>query len=671
VCGKPIGNAPRGSVTSWIFGRNTCACARLRPSSAAAVSPAKPAVAAPQFIDEAKKGYPVIGDRYDVSSIIGEGGMGTVYRVTDRKLNKELAVKVLRLELAQDQEAVQRFEQEAKAAAGLTHPNLVAIYDVGMTPGGAPYLVQDYIEGKNLAQEIQAQVYLDVQRSLDIFVQTCHAIEHAHGKGVIHRDLKPSNIILEQSVAGKDLVKVVDFGIAKVLRTATASGGAAALTQTGEIFGSPLYMSPEQCKGENVTKRSDIYALGCLMYETLTGKAPFAADNPIKVILKQVQESPPSLNTAFKSLEIPDSLNSVIMRCLEKEPANRYQAVTDLCQELKLVQAGKVVPPQKGKQRDNSAAQSVSGGKEARWPLTLMAISVAIVSLLLVCAVVSGFFDRAEKSVVLESSSHLKPNKSNLEIVTGDVPRATSDDVALKYLLLSNRAITNVFLDKRNITDLGMQSFDLVHAVERLRVSGKVTDKGLQHLVHLPLTYLDLDRANVSDAGMETLAKIATLKFLRLSKTDVGDGGCASLQKLSNLEELDLSATPITGRTLKYLGKLEKLKGLNMNDDSIEVGLEAIVPLNLVELSLRGNTLTDKDAIILSQMPSLEELNLDSNAISDGGLMHLARLSHLKRLYIGYNIGITESGVRRFKKILPHCLVNAKGKTPKPGFAPE
>jgi serine/threonine protein kinase len=281
----------------------------------------------------------VISDRYKVLSLLGSGGMGSVYKVEDKTLGKIFAVKVLSPKLTEDQAAFRRFSQEAKASGELNHPNINNVYEQGTTDSGAPFLVMDYLEGETLCDILKKEGRLQYERAIDIFEQICQALEQAHNKGVIHRDVKPSNIIIVPSEGGGELVKVVDFGIAKVLPA--TDNKTAQLTQTGEIFGSPLYMSPEQCNGENLDARSDIYSLGCTMFETLTGRAPFAATNPFKVMMNQVQMPPPAMRSAAPKLEVPSALEAIIMTCLEKKPADRYQTVSALQADLKRVQSGK------------------------------------------------------------------------------------------------------------------------------------------------------------------------------------------------------------------------------------------------------------------------------------------------------------------------------------------
>lgn len=271
---------------------------------------------------------------YEVLEMIGEGGMATVYKVKSNADQALFAIKVLKSDLAKEPGAVNRFKQEVKAAAKLTHPNLVATYEIGETRGGTPFFVMDFVDGRNLSSMLLESKRLNSKRVLEILIPVCEAIEHAHSKGVVHRDIKPSNILISKD----GLIKVVDFGIAKVAMTAT-TGNTGNLTQTGEVFGSPLYMSPEQCMGEPSDVRSDIYSLGCVMYELLVGDAPFQGANPIKIIFGHINSKPAAISKLVKNEGDKRlyGLEAIILRCLEKKPEDRYQTVRELHDDLESV----------------------------------------------------------------------------------------------------------------------------------------------------------------------------------------------------------------------------------------------------------------------------------------------------------------------------------------------
>lgn len=274
---------------------------------------------------------------YEVLEVIGRGGMGTVYKVFDKALKVTFAIKVLRPELSQDAVTIKRFQQEANAVSKLTHPNLAAVYDQGITIGGAPYLVMGYIEGKGLDQILREEHRLEPTRAVDLFIQISDSVQYAHDHGIVHRDLKPSNII----ISNEGQAHIVDFGIAKILPVNQARE-TQNLTNSGEIFGSPSYMSPEQGMGYNLEARSDVYSFGCVMYEVLTGRVPFQAVNPIQTIVQHLSENPPAMKTQIQGNNtISKPLEQVIMKCLEKDPADRYQSMKELHADLQRIQSGK------------------------------------------------------------------------------------------------------------------------------------------------------------------------------------------------------------------------------------------------------------------------------------------------------------------------------------------
>ncbi|HEY9716188.1 MAG TPA: protein kinase [Trichormus sp.] len=271
--------------------------------------------------------------RYDQLRFIGDGGMSVVYRAIDTDDgDKPVALKLLKEELNRDASVVERFEREVAAMKTLTHQNIVQIFDSGVTTTGIPYFVSEYIDGGTLEEATRREGHLPIERSRQIFVQICKALEFAHARGIVHRDIKPSNILLFHDASGSEVAKLADFGIAKPPSSEPLFN--TDLTRTGMILGSPAYMSPEQCKGYSVDERSDIYSLGCVMYETLTGTSPFAAENPIKAIIRHLDESPPPFAIAHRKLDIPTGLEEVVMKCLEKEPKNRFQTSSQLLKTL-------------------------------------------------------------------------------------------------------------------------------------------------------------------------------------------------------------------------------------------------------------------------------------------------------------------------------------------------
>lgn len=274
----------------------------------------------------------MLAQRYELKSFIGQGGMSVVYKATDKMLGKTVAVKLLLPHLVSDPISFQRFQQEARAASSLSHTNIVTIYDFGAGEDNVPYIVMDYLEGTPLNDAIKMLRGLALERSISIFVQIADALQCAHCNNVLHRDLKPSNVLLIHQNPLIDVVKLVDFGIAKLIPQ--DGGESLHLTKTGEVFGSPFYMSPEQCRGEKVDARADIYSMGCLMYEVIAGKPPIVGANLMETLYKQLKEVPPSFSEACPDKKVPEKLEAIIFKSLHKEPSMRHQSMDELASEL-------------------------------------------------------------------------------------------------------------------------------------------------------------------------------------------------------------------------------------------------------------------------------------------------------------------------------------------------
>ncbi len=275
----------------------------------------------------------IIDQKYKIISVLGSGGMGCVYQVQQIGLGKTFALKVLDVHRQSDV-AVRRFQQEAKTAAALRHPNLVEVHDFGVFGDSQPYLVMEYIDGESLDKHLKATRTLPVDYVIALALQVGFGLMYAHSQGVVHRDIKPGNIIaLHPNVLPTEgTVKVVDFGIAKLMQS--EDGQIQELTRTGEIFGSPIYMSPEQCRGTAVDQRADIYSLGCVLYECLTGLPPFVGETAMATMVKRLTQAPASLKDATIGLDFPPGLEAVIRKMLAVEPEDRYQDLGALIQEL-------------------------------------------------------------------------------------------------------------------------------------------------------------------------------------------------------------------------------------------------------------------------------------------------------------------------------------------------
>ncbi|MET0596102.1 MAG: serine/threonine-protein kinase [Polyangiaceae bacterium] len=280
----------------------------------------------------------VVSERYRIEALIGEGGMGAVYLAEHVLMRKRLAVKVLHAEMTRMPEMVARFEREAMAAAHIEHPNVAAATDFGKLENGAFFLVLEYVEGTNLRDLIEKGP-LEVRRALHVAHQMASALGRAHALGIVHRDLKPENVMLVLRDGDADFVKVLDFGIAKVPvgdlgRLSSNKDGGQVLTQLGMVYGTPEYMAPEQALGQEVDLRADLYALGVILFEMLTGVRPFDADTKVALLGMKVTSDPPTLASKNASVKVPASIEALVRRLLEKEAKNRYQEAREVLEAI-------------------------------------------------------------------------------------------------------------------------------------------------------------------------------------------------------------------------------------------------------------------------------------------------------------------------------------------------
>lgn len=280
---------------------------------------------------------PMIGTalprHYRITDKLGRGAMSVVYQGLYEPLNQPVAIKLLKSHLVSDLSTFKRFQQEAKTAGALEHPNIVGVLDFGVTDQGVPYLIMEMLKGESLTERLQRVRNLTVHEAISVFTQAADALQYTHERGIIHRDVKPSNLLLVPSAAGHDLLKIVDFGIAK-LQTYDGNSPTANLTATGEVFGTPLYVSPEQATGRALDWRADIYSLGCVMYEAVTGVPPFSGATAFDVIRLQIAASAEPVEIVRPDLCIPPALSATIARMMAKNPDARYQSMAEVAADL-------------------------------------------------------------------------------------------------------------------------------------------------------------------------------------------------------------------------------------------------------------------------------------------------------------------------------------------------
>ncbi|PWU00494.1 MAG: hypothetical protein C5B53_03980 [Candidatus Melainabacteria bacterium] len=580
----------------------------------------------------------IIDNRYEVVCLVGSGGMGAVYKVRHLVLHKDLALKTL-LTRTLSKQALRRFRQEAKAASALNHKGLIKVSDFGLTEEGQPYMVMEFVEGGSLADAIRKEGQLYLSRVLNIFDQASDALAHAHEKGIIHRDLKPSNILLETGPGSIENVKIVDFGVAKMLED--DSGAGLRLTQTGEVLGSPLYMSPEQCSGSRADQRSDVYSLGCAMFEALTGCPPLQGETALATLLKHQQEIPPTLTEGSLGQNFPPELEEVVARMLAKHPSERYQSmreVNDAISFLKGTSTGdsKRVPASllpEVKERSRTVKVPV------RVFMTLSVLSVILSSTATFfylrwtanAPIVSAGTKGAEfiewrpysladgpKSPVSEEVSSIKDGKERII--------QFPDKFSMGNLYTYSKRLPN---PRSAGQAQGTKKFAQSELIE-LRPSWIVCEAPRLFDGFSPDDLHEINFQNVpplDDDVLKHVAKLRDLQSLNLTSTNITDTGLSYLLGLPKLEDLQISSTEITGEGIYSLTKMKSLRSLCLNYLTLDKRAFEYFRSNppLRSLELRSCGLVDNDLEGLSNLKSLIMLRLQGNRGIEGeGLKYLA-----------------------------------------------
>ncbi|MCA9526248.1 MAG: serine/threonine protein kinase, partial [Myxococcales bacterium] len=268
--------------------------------------------------------------RYEIVKLIGEGGMGRVYQARQTSMDRMVALKILRAQLALDEQLLARFQQEALSVSKLRHPNTITVYDYGRTPDGLLFIAMELLGGKSLYQLLRQKRRLSLRRALHILGQVAGAVAEAHQLGVVHRDLKPENIQIDKVGGDPWFAKVLDFGIAKIVHGEAGPSEGKTLTMAGAIFGTPAYMSPEQVHGEKVDHRTDIYSLGIILYELLSGQQPFTGATPMSIMMAQASKEVPPIREVCPEADVNDGVLRILDRCLAKDRDQRFSSAVEL-----------------------------------------------------------------------------------------------------------------------------------------------------------------------------------------------------------------------------------------------------------------------------------------------------------------------------------------------------
>jgi predicted Ser/Thr protein kinase len=577
----------------------------------------------------------ILVDRYRIEHVLGSGGMSVVYKASDLRRNRSVAVKVLHTHLNFQAKSLKRFQSEGKALSRLDHKHIVRVSEFGTFVDKTPFMVMEYVQGTTLAELLETETKLALERVLELALQICDALGHAHSVQIIHRDLKPSNIMVEVDKFGVQQTKMVDFGIAKVLSETHSE-----MTATGEVFGSPLYMSPEQCSGFSLDNRTDFYSLGCIIYECLTGFPPFSGESPLATMLKHQQDEPESLTRATLGEAFPAELERIVAKLLAKSPEQRYQRAKELAADLENIQLNgyNAVPlpsvPKSSVAADmlrslqlQAAAEAglVPGVQGRRDPLGIQKskADAYVVVGLIICVL-----------VVLIATVYFIPTLRNGSI--GDSEGAQVVASTNTEAITQSDAMDRVDRDKKD--------------EEKARLASE--RKSWQELIKSQPHSLRLKRyPELKDWTM--LKNLPRLHTLDVSGSFFTDGDISYLRKLP-LSNIDLTGVQVSGN-LNLLKDCPSLIALNLSGNKLSAKDLAELNIRIRDLTLDNCEITDQGISNLVRLTNLRNLSLHDTPVTDKSILALSSLN-LHSLNIEGS-SITPAGIGLLKKNLQNCTI--------------
>jgi serine/threonine protein kinase len=624
----------------------------------------------------------IIADRYRIEKVLGRGAMGSVYEAIQLSVDRRVAIKTLQKKLLNEYRLVQRFYREARAASQLDHPNVVQTYDFGIDPEtNVPYIAMEYLDGYELTDLIDERHALPEEETCAILGQVAAGLVEAHEKGVIHRDLKPQNIRVRVLSDGDLQAKVLDFGIAKVVRGPEDSD---TLTGTGMTVGTPPYMSPEQILGEGVDARADLYSLGCILHECLTGRLPFWADDRLSIVTMHLTGKRPELPEYLSNAQPPtEALRHLHRVLLARHKTERPPNARVVAKILKKLAVGKQVDVEKAlstaathvseapveKRRSDRNVALLSGRtdenlKTSTAPVTEDPLviadaptlaSMSVSDLEVSSPLLTGPEIPADTSVDVDNFDPPHEPKPSWETGNRLVVLSAVIAVVVAIALLvtlgtrdgndsNNEAASTVISEEkqagtvpRDVISFCGEKFDRQTTAIKCtpQHSSSVQDADLKAITELTnLTELDLTNTKITDAGLQQLKVLTTLERLGLAKTNISDKGLENLQGLNQLKALYLDGTAVSDEGLQHIKNLKGLNELDLDGTSVtDEGLKLVGGLTqLWELDLANTKVTNAGLKHLQGLTQLRELDLESTEVTDAGLRHLYGLETLGKI---------------------------------------
>lgn len=607
--------------------------------------------------------------RYKILERLGAGGMGVVYKAHDPELDKTVAVKRIITSVA-SQEEIMRFQREAKLLKDLRHPAIPEVYNFAISSDNEPYMVLEFVDGMSLESHLDSGEKLSAEQILEVIEQICDALSYTHAHGVIHRDLKPANIILDRTDKGKFRVKVIDFGLARIDDLYESRQD---MTRTGVIVGSPPYMSPEQVRGETIDGRTDIYSLGCMLYELVSGQPPFRGKTAINTIVMHVSDPPPPLKYLDPVWEMLPDIERIIMKCLQKEPLDRYQNARQLKEELSWLR--RTLEDERSGMRLDSRTLALTQYfvRRSRSSPVLTGVVCTVLAITLVAGAVGI------TRVVLDATER-EPDKNG-------VPMGQD----YLYKQIDSRSWTPTkepytYWIGPEALDADFKKLAKIGKVKRFAVQGStfVTGKGIKYIAGLPIQIATLYCPGLTDEGLEHLSKLKSIDTLGLVDVSrVTAKGLAYLTDLPDLESFEMKSSIMPEGGLKAIAGWRTLRSLSLHDtsnvDFADLRLLQDLP-RLSKIELKGTGIKDDDIPALLSLEritalsisgenlsagSIKKLNkfdlyqfrLANASIKDSDLKAFEKFNRVTLIDIRHCPGITREGLGKLKKKLPGCLI--------------
>lgn len=550
-----------------------------------------------------------LGDRYIIKGVLGEGGLGVVYNAYDNILKIDVAIKTLQSD--HEGQGLVRLQREAMAAGKLKNINIARVYDFGQTQNddNLPYMVMELVPGKSLAQLINETGGVGYTAAVPIFEQICLGLEHAHKNGIVHRDLKPSNVMLielsdEKNKDDKYLIKLLDFGVAKIESDQS-------LTMTGAVLGSPLYMSPEQTKGDVVTAQSDFYSLGCLMFETLCGELPLQGNSPLETMRMHINTAPPLVSDILAADSVPKELVDLIDQCLRKKAEDRPSDALTIRKSLEQIMGRNIVAPLV---LEAPAKRNLSPIKLPDWtPKTLLkfASGASLVGVVVLSLLYSHFQNTSlSKNAKLDDSI----DKKTGETISPDLANLVGKSNNFEFITAHREETVET---KESTVDEDFRELENAFFTALKIKDCKVTGSGLHYINKIPLRKIELRTKTFESKYFEELLPIVTLKSLRVDKDKADSNMISQIVHLKNLEQLTLSSKLLLDKDFAMLAKLSNLKKLKLSGcdqltDNVIDQLVKFPKLEALEIE-HCDLMTENLGSKIAKIPTLKSLNLPCN----------------------------------------------------------